>query len=344
MGIKITDGKKIAFNKKKIKLLEELLSFLNANSLEDFIQKNTIPYCYKKLYEFTNSLEFKKIYLDIIDIVSKEIKTKNFYYQKIPSFRIHAVGAKSVEYHNDTMYGHGSSVTNIWIPLTETNHENSLWLSDYKKSKQLMKKFKEDKMSIQGTNKVFSELSHPQILSYGEILLFNTATMHGTKTNTSKLNRFSFDFRILEKGKSSGVKVINDLYDSFFEKKVKYKKSIFYMYQKNPLMKNCSHVAQRSIISFYAKKNYFSNIIEETEIYGVDHYPNLIFYITTSKIKDIIMTSILCLPTEKALRVRALKLAKKHKKVLHFALEDVKNNKSTQWINSYYTSVSKNFK
>ena len=314
------------------------------NSLENFLQKNTIPYCYKKLYEFVNSTEFKKIYLDIINTVSKDLKTKNFYYQKIPSFRIHAVGAKSVEYHNDTMYGHGSSVTNIWVPLTDTNNENSLWLSDYKKSKQLMKKFKKDKMTIQDTNKIFGELSNPQILSYGDILLFNTATMHGTKTNTSKLNRLSFDFRILEKGKSSGVKVINDLYDSFFEKKVKYTESIFYMYQKNPLMKNCSHEAQRAIMSFYAKKYLFENIIEETEIHNVDHYPNLTFYITTSKVKDIIMTSVLCLPYDKELRVKILKLAKKYKKVLHFALEGVKNNKSIEWLNYYYTSVSKNFK
>jgi len=39
-----------------------------------------------------------------------------------------------------------------------------------------------------------------------------------------------------------------------------------------------------------------------------------------------------------------IKLAKKYKKVLHFALEGVKNNKSIEWLNYYYTSVSKNFK
>ena len=199
--------------------------------------------------------------------------------------------------------------------------------------------FKKKKMNIFDANKNFKKFSSPQIIKYGEILFFHALTMHGTKKNNSSFNRISFDFRILEKGKSSGVKSLNDMFQSYFKRKTKYKESIFFMYQKNPLMENCSHSIQREILSYYAKKFFFYNIIEETEIHGVDHYPNLKFYILNSPIKDILISSVLCLPQDKNMRSKLLNLAKKNKKMLHFALENVTSQVSTQWINNYYSSV-----
>ena len=344
MSIKIIDGEKVHFNVSKIRLLDELLLFLDEKNLDNFINNNDISFCYKRLYEFTNTKSFKKIYLDILKVLSLKFKSKNFYYQKIPSFRIHPVGGKTVEYHNDVMYGHGKDVINAWVPLTNTNFDNSLWISNKKKSNDLMKLFKEKKIDISAINRESKKFSNPQIINYGEILLFNTATMHGTKNNDSKDYRFSFDFRILEKGKGTGVKSLNDTYESYFQSKIRYKKSIFFMYQKNPLMRNCSHSVQREILSYYARKNLFYNIIEETEIHGVDHYPNLKFYLATSNIKDILLSSILCLPSDIKLRKQILDLAKKNNKILHFALEDVTSYKSTRWINEYYSAVASKFK
>lgn len=343
MPIKITDGEKIIFDQKIINIKEELLLFLDEKNFDNFIKKNTLPICYKKLYDFTRTENFIKNYKKLLKILSKKFDTKNFYYQKIPSFRIHKASSKSVEYHNDGMYGHGKDVINVWVPMTNTNKENSLWISNKKKSIQLMDLFKKKKMNIKDANKIFKKFSSPQIMKYGEILFFHTLTMHGTKKNTSSVNRISFDFRILEKGKSSGIKSLNDMFQSYFKKKIRHKESIFFMYQRNPLMENCSHSIQREILSFYAKKNLFYNIIEETEIHGVDHYPNLKFYILNSTIKDILISSILCLPKDKNLRLKLLNLAKKNNKILHFALENVTTKVSTYWINNYYSSVLSKF-
>ena len=341
MKLRVIDGEKISFNTKKINLIEGLLNFINEKDIDIFLKKNKISYCYEVFYKFLCSNEFNDLYQKILIDISKKFRTKNFYYQRVPSFRIHKKGSKSVEYHNDVMYGHGKEVINVWVPLTNTNKHNALWLSNIEKSNELMKEFKDKEMTIPQANKIFKRYSSPQIMNYGEILFFNTATMHGTKNNQSNKNRVSFDFRILEKGKSSGVKSLHGLYDSFFEKKKNSKECIFYMYQKNPIMENCSHEIQREILRHYAKNNSFYNTIEETEIHEVDHYPNLKYYIENSDIKDILITSILCLPMKKDLRKEILKTAKKNGKNLHFALENITNKKSMIWLNKYYeTSVN----
>ena len=72
-------------------------------------------------------------------------------------------------------------------------------------------------------------------------------------------------------------------------------------------------------------KNFLCSI-EETEIHGVNHYPHLEYYIKKSKIKDIVLTSLFCLPIEKQLRNRLLKKATKNKKTIHFALENTNTN------------------
>ena len=49
---------------------------------------------------------------------------------------------------------------------------------------------------------------------YGNVLLFNTKTFHGTHKNLSKKNRLSFDFRILLLNQSAGTKPLDEFYDS----------------------------------------------------------------------------------------------------------------------------------
>ena len=117
---------------------------------------------------------------------------------------------------------------------------------------------------------------------------------------------------------------------------------MYFLYvPKNPIMENCSHEIQREILRHYAKNNSFYNTIEETEIHEVDHYPNLKYYIENSDIKDILITSILCLPMKKNLRKEILETANKNGKNLHFALENITNKKSMIWLNKYYeTSIN----
>ena len=103
-----------------------------------------------------------------------------------------------------------------------------------------------------------------------------------------------------------------------------------------------SHTVQREIINSYAKNNNFYCSVEETEIHGVDHYPHLEFYITKSNIKDIILTSIFCLPVNTGIRDKCLRNVINNNTTLHFALENKTTKDLTiEKINKYYDGVNK---
>ena len=99
---------------------------------------------------------------------------------------------------------------------------------------------------------------------------------------------------------------LNDFYVSnkSYEERITQKiPCIYYLNNKNPLMKNCSHFIQRQIMNSYASlNNLHSEGKEESEIHGTSHYPVIFHYIKEEKIKNILMASILCLPSNKKLR------------------------------------------
>jgi len=114
------------------------------------------------------------------------------------------------------------------------------------------------------------------------------------------------------------------------------------MYKRNLFLNNLSHIVQREIINSYAENNNFYCSVEETEIHGVDHYPQLEFYISKSAIIDIILTSIFCLPINKGIRDKCLRNVIKNNITLHFALENkTTKNLTIEKINKYYNGVNK---
>ena len=63
-------------------------------------------------------------------------------------------------------------------------------------------------------------------------------------------------------------------------------------------------------------------------------------YIKEEKINNILMTSILCLPSNKKLREEILILAKKNGVNLHFGLENkINTNFSIDNLNTYYETI-----
>lgn len=342
------DNKIFHFNTEKIKLKKFILNIFKVNTIDQIFNLNDNKKIYEILYSNVYNKKFQEIFYNLQKLISLEINEDFFYYQKIPSFRIQRPGDKSVNFHNDIWYGHGNEVINFWIPITKLSKSNTVWLTNSHQSIILNKQFKEKKLSIDHVNNLAKKISEPFIGNYGQILAFNTSTFHGTVKNNSKQFRLSFDFRILLKGKSAGTKPLNEFYNIFSNKKIKTKKekkitkkSIFYMFKKNIFLNNLSHTVQREIINSYATSNNFVGFVEETEIHGVDHYPHLDYYIQKSKIKDIILTSLFCLPINKKLRNLLINKAEKFNKNIHFALENT-NTKIIKIaeINKYYEKVN----
>jgi len=333
------DGKLIDFDPNQAPILELVLSFFSLTSINEICSKLSNEEIYKGLYRLEKTKEFKKIYSHLINRVSNELGEVDFYYQKIPSFRVHRVDQKSVNFHNDCMYGHGEDVLNLWVPLVDTNQSNALLLLTNQKSKELFCRFRDDKLSIEEANKLFLKHSNTALTKYGQILVFKTSTIHGTIKNSSKNNRISFDFRILPRNSDAGFKSLNEFFEPYFFETVKVKSPcVFYLYKSNPLIKNLSHFVQREIINMYASENNFTSAArEETEIYGVNHSPTIFNYVKDNKINDILMPSILCLPVDIKMRIEALLLAEKNNVKLHFCLENkVSSNLLIDDLNKYY--------
>ncbi len=337
------NNKIIKFNAEEIPLLELVLDFFKANSIDEIFRVHSNSEINDKLYNLEKTTVFRSYYGKIIECLSSEFNTDDFYYQRIPAFRIHRVGDKTVHYHNDTMYGHGKDVINSWVPLCDTNKHNTLQLSDKQISLRMMEMFVEEKLTLSKANNIFRKGSKPFIVKYGEILLFETTTVHGSEVNKSKENRLSFDIRILPNSGDPGVKSVDDFYTHNLNIQKKKKNCFYYIYTKNPLMENCPHFVQREIINSYAKSNNFdAKTKEETEIYGVDHYPVLFNYLENGDFNDILITSVMCLPSNKELRNKILLLAEKNKISLHFCLENIVSmNSSIKNINDYYDVMLK---
>ncbi|MBT7624454.1 MAG: hypothetical protein HN595_07985, partial [Flavobacteriaceae bacterium] len=105
---------------------------------------------------------------------------------------------------------------------------------------------------------------------------------------------------------------------------------------------NLSHRVQREIIQSYCLKNSLLIEIEETEIHGVNHYPNSFFHIL-KKNKPTVFTSVMILPQEFDLRDKLLFSIIKNNQEVHFALENFKFESSLkEKIHKYFTNNFKN--
>jgi hypothetical protein len=98
-----------------------------------------------------------------------------FYYQAVPTFRVHLPGNVAVgEVHTDAQYNHPPGEINYWLPLTPAADTASVW--------------------IQGDDGML----HAPDVEPGQFVEFSAVTRrHGNKINQTGRSRVSFDFRAL---------------------------------------------------------------------------------------------------------------------------------------------------
>jgi hypothetical protein len=98
-------------------------------------------------------------------------------YQKTPNIRIHFPGNVAVgEWHRDRDYGHQPRALNVWLPLTPTNEQNTVWVESQRQSPK----------------------AYPLLLTPGEYAIFSGVDLkHGNKINESGQTRVSLDFRVM---------------------------------------------------------------------------------------------------------------------------------------------------
>jgi ectoine hydroxylase-related dioxygenase (phytanoyl-CoA dioxygenase family) len=150
-----------------------------------------------KAYYSKFSELFYPTYVELVKELANSFEYESIIYQKIPTFRTQLVNNLAVgEWHRDRAYNHGTSEVNFWMPFTDTNETNTLWMES--------SEGKEDFM--------------PYTVKYGEILVFNGANLlHGNKTNTSDSTRVSVDFRLVDPAKFIPTKAGSINMNSSFE-------------------------------------------------------------------------------------------------------------------------------
>lgn len=124
---------------------------------------------------------FYPTYLDLIKHLASQLGYSEIIYQKIPTFRTHLTNNLGVgEWHRDRTYNHGVTEVNFWMPFTDTNEFNTIWMESREGQEDFM----------------------PYTVKYGEILVFDGANLlHGNKTNESSTTRVSVDFRLVDPAK-----------------------------------------------------------------------------------------------------------------------------------------------
>ena len=111
----------------------------------------------------------------VFDVIIDKIGKIDLY-QSPPSFRFHYCGRGSSVFHKDRDFGVEDGRLNVWVPLTKVWGSNSLWLESEAGAKDFQ----------------------PLTMCPGQALVFDGVNRgHGSKINTTKASRISFDFRFM---------------------------------------------------------------------------------------------------------------------------------------------------
>lgn len=187
--------------------LEKLHLCMNLDDKSlDESEQNSISISF---YETTKALE--DLYRKFVKENISPIFSENIHYQIVPTFRFHFPNQKGYNwndrYHTDVMLGHPPYELNIWMPFTQVYGSNSMRLTSYKDSMELLalcgndfelfaKKTQYDEIFIKRLRSKSKSLE----MNYGDFVIFDSRCLHCTQYNDTKDTRISMDIRIILEG------------------------------------------------------------------------------------------------------------------------------------------------
>ena len=161
----------------------------------------------QKFYE--TDLEFRELYLEFIKVLYNQYLRFPFYFQKIPTIRLHCPDAINSDlfprYHSDVGYGHPPQEVNFWTPLTDPIEEqmHGFRVMNFNSSRKILcsynynfEHFINDAIKSRDFNQEMNKYS-PQIDTiFGESLIFDSRCLH-TGEALKKHTRVSIDIRFI---------------------------------------------------------------------------------------------------------------------------------------------------
>lgn len=326
------DGLFLEKIRKKFPEASSLQGLADLHSLLPCVELGKIYSClYQSLREATASTLYRRL---LREEISKFLK-EPFYFQRVPTIRIHPPGARSVHYHTDYWYGHGPEVLNFWIPLTPAFSTNSIFTADDQDSLRLTSLLEQECLDQTEMDKRLRGICSPVTADTGTCYVFHSRTVHGTEENHTLRTRVSIDFRILPHGKDPGTKNIDEYYCKssriedpigleFPAKKLRVGS---YIFPKYGFARFISTFNQRAVILAYADRCNLEVVLEETELFNVAHHPilmNLASGHGTQDFDGVLLFSVLCLPEDPEIRRKIYEASENSGKFLFFANENLR--------------------
>ena len=257
--------------------------------------KTNIEVYRQKCFSIFRSDSFQTTYKEFGCFIIDEFFTDCALIQKTPTVRIQLPGEPGASYHSDAWFGHGSSVTSFWVPLTKVGPGNTLYMAENTASSQeAMEKIIVSRLDLAEINNLGSSICKPVSGQPGDIVAFSSNMIHGTNIATNNYTRVSFDFRVAADPLDLGIKPRSNY---FSRSELNGEKSndetlatsLTGLYYTNKC-KGKSAKAQLAVTNDFAVSNDIKIIGGDSEILPLSYLPVLQHYITS---KDLNINCIL---------------------------------------------------
>ena len=272
------------------------------------------------------SEKFQKIYKKFGIYLIKKYFNKNSLLQKTPTIRIQLPGRKITPYHTDRWYGHGKTVRTIWLPITNVNKNNTMYIAKNEKlSEDLIKKIEKQRPKYSIISKEARLICNPIIGGMGDLFVFKSNMFHGTEVSKNGKTRISFDFRIAKSEDDLGIKSKSNFYSlkelNIKNKIKKIRNGLFYTNK----CKGLSAKHQILQCKIYCEENNINIMGGDSEILPLSYLPVLKNYIEEKelKINCIVVYGLDIFNSNKKIAKEILELLKKNKKDMIFCNENI---------------------
>jgi hypothetical protein len=157
---------------------------------------------------YETDLEFRILYLDYVKELYNNFFHFPFYFQKIPTIRLHCPDADFSHhyprYHTDIGYGHPPQEINLWVPLTYPveGQKHGFRLMDLTNTRKVLRKYDyhfenliNDAIKSQEFNKDLNQYAPQVDTKFGDTLCFDSRCLHTGEPLVGH-TRVSIDIRI----------------------------------------------------------------------------------------------------------------------------------------------------
>lgn len=304
-----------------------------------------------KLQMYVQNACSRKDFMEMFDAFVEEyipskIENKNYMIQRQGTLRVvipqQAKAGRRLQFHQGVFVGNGRGCRTIWTPLTKAEKTNTMWIINLEKSREITKKFLEEKWTLDKFEDICLQNARPVELNPGQSHLFFQEHLHGNVNNEEDYTRVSIDMRIMIEGEEFGRRLPGGFVrmpgDHKADESFDYagKHFITYAGWNSNFSRNIPLPMQRATIEKYCERFNIKYSSYEFENDHCDWQPALEHYIE-QKPDGIVLCSMYSITDDADRRNDLFELALKNNVELHFANElcFLKNREDLNQINAY---------